>query len=118
MADDPTLHSWLEEHTGLSARELMANAAAEIDPLPAVLPPEGVIASRLRDVAARIGAISAEKGGPKGVRVDVAGAQGCAGAALAAAIARTTSRRIVLVSSDLDAARRRAEDVGFFTRSA
>src|SRR5262249_30991386 len=78
MSDDPTLSSSLEERTGLTLterRELLSSApGAEIDPLPPVLPPEGIVASRLRDVAANVGA----------ARVDVAGVQGCAGAALAA----------------------------------
>ena len=50
-------------------------------------------------------------------RVDVAGVRGCGGAAVAAAIARA-GRRVVLVTADLDTARRSAEDVGFLVRGA
>jgi hypothetical protein len=46
--------SSLEERTGLSARDLADRVAAEVDPLPAVLPPEGVTAGRVREVAARV----------------------------------------------------------------
>jgi len=49
-------------------------AAEELDALPALLPPEGVVASRLREVAAR--AVSLGVG-----RLDVAGVSGCAAAA-------------------------------------
>ena len=115
MSDEPTLRSSLEERTGLSARELLANATTELDPLPSVLPPEGVVAVRLRDAAARVAANGSAHG--KGARIDVAGVRGSAGAALTAAIARATSRPIVFVTSDLDAARRHAEDIGFLVRA-
>jgi transcription-repair coupling factor (superfamily II helicase) len=69
-----------------------------------------VSAARLRDVAARAVALGAS-------RLDVAGVRGSAGACLAAAVARG-GRRVVLVASDLDAARRAAEDVGFLARGA
>jgi transcription-repair coupling factor (superfamily II helicase) len=82
----------------------------ELEPLPSLLPPEGIVASRLREVAARARALS-------GGRLDVAGVRGCAGAALAAAIVRE-GRRVVYVASDLDAARRVAEDLGFLVRGA
>ena len=49
--------------------------------------------------------------------MDVAGVRGSAGAALAAAVARAGSR-VVFVAADLDAARRAAEDVGFFLRGS
>src|SRR6185312_5379868 len=82
----------------------------EVEPLPSLLPPEGVVASRLRDVAARA---KAARGGV----VDLAGVRGSAGAAVAAAVARE-GRRVVFVTADLESARRAAEDVGFFVRGA
>jgi transcription-repair coupling factor (superfamily II helicase) len=105
----PPLGSSLEERTGLTARDLSERSAAEADPLPAVLPPEGVIASRLREAAARV---------PDGAgTLHVAGVHGCAGAALAAAIAAAKGRPVVLVTSDLDTARRAADDMAFFVRT-
>ena len=82
--------------------------AQELEPLPPLLPPEGVVAVRVRDVVARARAL--ETG-----RLDVSGVRGCAGAAIAAGIARA-GRRVVLVTDDLDAARRAAQDVGFLVR--
>jgi transcription-repair coupling factor (superfamily II helicase) len=81
----------------------------ELDPLQTVLPPEGVTACRIRDVAAA--ARNLERG-----RLDVAGVRGCAGPALVAAAARS-GKRVVLVVEDLDAARRAARDVAFFLGS-
>ena len=105
-----TLRSSLEEQTGLSARELAARAAAELDPLPPVLPPEGVTACRVREAAGRV---------PNGAGVlHVAGVQGCAGSMLVAAVAAAKGRPVVLVTSDLDAARRAADDAAFFVRNA
>ena len=109
-AQTMTLRSSLEEQTGLSARELGARAAAELDPLPPVLPPEGVTACRVREAAARV---------PNGAGVlHVAGVQGCAGSMLVAAVAAAKGRPVVLVTSDLDAARRAADDAAFFVRNA
>jgi transcription-repair coupling factor (superfamily II helicase) len=82
----------------------------ELEPLPPVLPPEGVAATRLRDVAARANELGTG-------RLDVSGVRGSASAAVAAAIARA-GRRVALVTHDLDAARRAAEDVGFLVRGA
>ncbi len=112
MPSSPSLHSTLEEHSGLTAEELARQRAVqvELEPLPSLLPPEGVVAARVRDVAARSLRLHAGK-------VDVAGVRGCAGAAVAAAIARE-GRRVVYVAEDLDAARRAAEDVGFFVRGS
>ncbi len=112
MPSSPSLRSTLEELTGSSADELAAQRTApvELDPLASLLPPEGVVAARIRDVAARVR-------GLRTGRVDVAGVRGCAGAAVAAAIARE-GRRVVFVTEDLDAARRAAEDVGFFVRGS
>jgi transcription-repair coupling factor (superfamily II helicase) len=110
MPDEPTLTATLEE-AGLQADALespVAIAAAEdLEPLPPLLPPEGVTASRLRAV------VDHADGTPG--RTDVSGVRGSAAAALAAAMARA-GRRVVLVTADLDGARRAAEDVGFLAR--
>jgi transcription-repair coupling factor (superfamily II helicase) len=111
MPSPPSLTSTLEEQTGRTAEELATPPApVELEPLPSLLPPEGVVASRLRDAVARIRARS-----PESARVDIAGVRGSAGAALAAAVARAGAR-LVFVAADLEAARRAAEDVGFFLR--
>jgi transcription-repair coupling factor (superfamily II helicase) len=113
MPSSPSLTSTLQEQTGLDAEALArpepAVPAEELEPLPPLLPPEGVTASRLREVAERV----------KGLRgrLDLAGIRGSAGAAVVAAIARQ-GRKVVLVSADMDAARRAAEDVGFLARGA
>jgi transcription-repair coupling factor (superfamily II helicase) len=83
--------------------------AEELDPLPTVLPPEGVAACKMRDVAVAMRAL--DRG-----RIDVAGARGCASPALVAAAARV-GRRVVFVVEDLDAARRAAGDVALFLGS-
>ncbi len=83
------------------------DGASALDP---ILPPEGVVASRLRDVAARVAATTSG-------RIDVAGAHGCAPSALAAAIARAVDRPVVVVTADVDEARRVATDVGFLLRA-
>jgi transcription-repair coupling factor (superfamily II helicase) len=84
-------------------------AGEDLDPLPAVLPPEGVMACRMRDVVARMRAL--ERG-----RLDVAGARGCAAPAIVASAARA-GRRVVFVIDDVDGARRAAQDVAFFLGS-
>ncbi|HEY6461765.1 MAG TPA: transcription-repair coupling factor, partial [Polyangiaceae bacterium] len=111
MPSSPSLSSTLHERTGLTADELVRpSAPEEAEPLPTLLPPEGIVAARLRDVAARAKALDAG-------RIDVAGVRGSAGAAVAAAIARA-GRRVVMVTADLDTARRTAEDAGFLVRGA
>ena len=113
MPSTPSLTSTLQEQTGLSVEELnRAPAPEELEPLPSLLPAEGLVASRLRDVAARAKLLA-----PPAARLDVAGIRGSAGAAVAAAIARA-GRRVVLVTADLEAARRMADDVGFLVRGA
>ena len=82
-----------------------------VEPLPAILPPEGVIAARLRDVTALVRKLGAGK------RLDVAGVRGSAASALVAAMARD-GRRVVLVTEDLEAARRAADDTRFLVRRA
>jgi transcription-repair coupling factor (superfamily II helicase) len=111
MPSTPSLTSTLQEQTGLTVGDLApAPAPEELEPLPPLLPPEGVVASRLRDVAGQARSLRA-------ARLDVAGIRGCADAAVAAAIVRA-GRRVVLVTADLDAARRVADDVGFLVRGA
>jgi len=111
MPSAPSLTSSIAEHTGLSTEELVRpSATEELEPLPPLLPPEGVVASRVRDVAARARTLEAG-------RLDVAGVRGSAAAAVAAAIARA-GRPVVLVTSELDSARRAAEDIGFLVRGA
>src|SRR5258708_7040969 len=106
MPSAPLLTSTLSEHTGLTADELApVEPSAPLEP---ILPPEGLHAVRLRDVAARARSLGAE-------RLDVAGVRGCAGSALASAIARS-GRRVVYVTGDLDNARRAAQDAGFLIR--
>src|SRR5580704_3360593 len=111
MPSSPSLTSTLQEQTGLTVGDLARSTPAEeLEPLPSLLPPEGLVASRLRDVAARAKALRTG-------RLDVAGVRGCAGAAVVAAIARA-GRRVVFVTADMDAARRAAEDAGFLARGA
>ena len=127
MPSSPSLTSTLHEQTGLTADALARPAPAlpaeELEPLPSLLPPEGVIAFRVRDIVARVKSLSSPSSTSSSAsssasrRVDVSGVRGCAGASVAAAIART-GRRVVLVTADLDTARRSAEDIGFFLRGA
>jgi transcription-repair coupling factor (superfamily II helicase) len=83
---------------------------APAEPLPSLAPPEGVTAARVGDVVVRARAM--RRG-----RLDVAGVRGCAGAAVAAAIVRD-GRRVVVVTDDLDGARRAAQDLAFLVRGA
>ncbi len=112
MPSSPSLTSTLAERAALTADavRLAAAPAKELDALAPILPPEGVSAARLRDVAARASSLAAD-------RMDVAGVHGCAGPALAAAIARA-GRRVVYVTAEADEARRAAQDVGFLARGA
>ena len=73
---------------------------AELDPLPSVLPPEGIVVERLAAIALRT-----EQ------RVDVAGVRGAADAALIAELARRGP--VVVVSEDSDSATRLAGDIAF-----
>jgi len=102
-----TLSASLHER-GEDLASLVANAALEKDPLGPVLPPEGVVAARLRDVALRAEALASG-------RLDVAGVRGCSGAALVASVAR--ARRVVVVTGDVESARRFGDDVRFFLRA-
>ncbi len=85
-----------------------ADGLAPVEVLAPLLPPEGLVASRVGDITARARTLGVG-------RLDVAGVRGCAGTAVAAAIARA-GRRVVFVTEDLEAARRAAEDVGFLIR--
>jgi transcription-repair coupling factor (superfamily II helicase) len=87
--------------------------ASEVDPIPSVLPPEGIRAASLAEVARGLNAAGSS-------RVDVAGVRGCAGAAVVSVIARTRTlgRRVVLVTGDLESARKLADDVAFWVRGA
>src|SRR5215469_6732106 len=109
MPSSPLLSSTFAERTGLRSEDI-APHVEELEPLPPLLPPEGVAAVRIRDVASRAKGLAAE-------RLDVAGVHGSAGPAVAAAIARA-GRRVVFVTSDLDSARRAAQDAGFLVRGA
>jgi transcription-repair coupling factor (superfamily II helicase) len=120
MPSSSSLTSTLGEQIGLSADELAPHAPApELEPLPSLLPPEGVVASRLRDVIARMRTISGggSRGGAASGTIDLAGVRGSAGPAVAAAVARE-GRRVVFVTEDLESARRAADDIGFFVRGA
>ena len=112
MPSSPSLTSTLEEQTGLTAEELAPpEPPAELEPLPPLLPPEGVVASRLRDVAARVR--TARPGAGSTWRA-------CAGAraaALAAAIARDGRSGGARHGRPRRRARA-AEDAGFFVRGA
>src|SRR5262249_11780961 len=79
-------------------------APSELDPLPSVLPPEGVVVARLASIAARSDA-----------RIDVADVRGAADAALVAAMVRSPNAPpVVVVTEDADGARRLGEDSAFF----
>ncbi len=82
---------------------------SELDPLPPILPPEGVVAVRLREIAARVRGLGAG-------HVDVSGVRGCASAAVVASIVHDAARRVVLVTGELDDARKIADDVAFLLR--
>jgi transcription-repair coupling factor (superfamily II helicase) len=107
MSDNGPLKASLGEHVG--SLEGNPRDPAELEPLEPVLPPEGVIAARLRDVAERVVAA------PAGM-IDVAGVRGSAAAALVGAIAHVGDRKVVMVTADLEAARRLADDIGFVLR--
>jgi transcription-repair coupling factor (superfamily II helicase) len=104
----PTLSATLSER----GEELTTGAGPpDVDPIPSVLPPEGITAATLAEVARELSTAASP-------RMDVAGARGCAGAAVVSAIVRTAGRRVVLVTSDLESARKLADDVAFWVRGA
>ncbi|AKU95894.1 Transcription-repair coupling factor [Labilithrix luteola] len=99
------LRASISERTGKSA-DALAQPAPELDPLPPVLPPEGVTISRLAEIAQLVN-------GKGRKRIDVAGVRGSADAALVATLAKGNGPPVVVVAEDLDAARRLAGDVRF-----
>jgi transcription-repair coupling factor (superfamily II helicase) len=88
----------------------MSDPSAEHDPLPPIVPPEGVTAARLADVASRLAARGAG-------RVDVSGIRGSADAFMLAAAARA-GRPLCVVTKDVDEARRLAQDLAFLLQSS
>jgi transcription-repair coupling factor (superfamily II helicase) len=72
--------------------------------LPSVLPPEGVVVTRLSEIATRAAASP---------RLDIAGVRGCADALIIATLARAGGPPVVAVAEDVDAARALAKDVRF-----
>ena len=101
----------MSQQTGLAAAELAAAERGEaLEPLDSILPPEGVAAARLSELLGRVKSLAVG-------RLDVAGVHGCAGPILAAAIARL-GRRVVYVASDLEVARRVAQDASFLVRGS
>jgi transcription-repair coupling factor (superfamily II helicase) len=106
----PPLTATLSER-GEELEPRASSPSPELDPLPSLLPPEGVTAAPLRDVVARVEAL-------RSGRVDVAGVRGSAAAALVSALVRTTGNRVLLVTSDLEAARKLSDDVSFWVRGA
>ncbi|MBX3259001.1 MAG: transcription-repair coupling factor [Labilithrix sp.] len=98
-----SLGEHLDGDRGALAVALARASAEELDPLPPVLPPEGVVVTRLSAIAARAEA-----------RIDVADVRGSADAAVIAALVREPSAPPVIVfTEDGDAARRLAVDVAF-----
>ncbi|MBX3223407.1 MAG: transcription-repair coupling factor [Labilithrix sp.] len=101
------LRASLSEHLegeGRSLADAIARPLAdELDPLPSILPPEGVVVTRLSAIAARPEA-----------RVDVADVHGSADAAVVVALVLDPSAPpVVVFAEDADAARRLAGDVAF-----
>ncbi len=94
-----------DEAAALSDEEGL-RSKRELDPLPSLLPPEGVVVNRMADVVSRA---------RQSRRTDVAGVRGSAGALLAARLARDES--VVAVAPDADSARALARDLEFFLGS-
>jgi transcription-repair coupling factor (superfamily II helicase) len=69
-----------------------------------VLPPEGVVVTRLAEIAT----LAAQR-----PRLDVAGVRGCADAVTIAALVRAGGPPVIAVAEDVDAARALAKDVTF-----
>src|SRR5580693_8323068 len=62
MPSSPSLTSTLEERTGLNAGDFATREPpVELEPLPSLLPPEGVVASRLADAVSRVRSLRAGK---------------------------------------------------------
>lgn len=98
------LRATIGEHTG-GAEALAQSPSDELDPLPSVLPPEGVVATRLSAIAAASRASA---------RVDVTSVYGGADAAIVAALVRDPDAPpVVVFVPDAEDARRLAGDVRF-----
>jgi len=112
MPGPTPLTSTVEERTGFRAEDFARPRAPadELDPLPSLLPPEGVVSARIREVVAAARLL--EQG-----KLDVAGVRGGAGSAVVAALARS-GRRVVMVTADPDTVHRAAQDIGFLLRGA
>src|SRR4051812_18724974 len=93
------LRATIGERAGAIA---LPQAPDELDPLPSVLPPEGVVVTRLSEIASR-----------PDLRIDVADVRGGADAAVIATLASVGREPIVAITEDADAARRLAADVLF-----
>ena len=113
MPSSPSLTSTLQEQSGLTADALAAQRRLRGRARAPAAAPSARGHRRVPDATSRPARVRSVATG----RVDVSGVRGCAVASVAAAVART-GRRVVLVSPDLDTARRTAEDVGFFLRGA
>ena len=96
------LRASIGEHTG-GVDQLVRPPTEELDQLPSVLPPEGVVVTRLASIAAR-----------KDSRIDVADVRGSADALLVAALVRDAAAPpVIVIAEDGDTARRLAGDIGF-----
>lgn len=100
---------------------MSGNDGSALDPLPNVLPPEGVVVTRLAELRGLLA---------KAGRVDLAGVRGCADALVVAATsssklapkpatgAPSSTAPVVVVTEDADAAAKLASDVRFFLGDA
>jgi transcription-repair coupling factor (superfamily II helicase) len=99
------LRASISEHLENEGQGLVRASEDELDPLPSILPPEGVVVTRLAAIAA---AVATE------ARVDVADVRGSADALVAGALARAPGGPpVVVVTPDADTATRLAADLGF-----
>src|SRR4051794_8005785 len=85
----------------MSKEPIDASRPDELDPLPSVLAPEGVVVTRLAAIAGSLH------------RIDVTGVRGAADAAVVAALVQAGEPHVVVVAPDNDGARRLAADVAF-----
>ena len=81
----------------------------DLDVMPSVLPDEGIMVTRLPEIAARAKTTS---------RLDVAGVRGCADALLVTSLVRAGGGPVVVVAEDGDAARALAKDIQFLLGNA
>lgn len=98
-------HSDNHDDVDLTGKIRRSSTLEELDPLPSILPAEGVIVTRLASIA---------NGSLHEPRIDVADVRGSSDAALIAALVRDpTAPPVVVVAEDGEAARRLAGDVSF-----